>query len=73
VYGQEAIHGIVADPQKSAAGAFQVLGENSLDEPNTPAFVEFWTDNHPSTGRRAGFAAHYDPWTPGGEPKYFKK
>jgi len=73
VYGQEAIHGIVADPQKSAAGAFQVLGESSLDEPNTPPFVEFWMYNHPSTGRRAAFSAHYDPWAPGAEPKYFKK
>jgi STE24 endopeptidase len=73
VYGQEAVHGIVADPMQAAKGAFQVLGENSLDEPNTPPFVEFWTDGHPAIGRRAGFAAHYDPWAPGAEPKYFKK
>ncbi len=73
VYGQEAIHGIVTDPQKSAQGAFQVLGENSLDEPNTPPFVEFWTDGHPAIGRRAAFAAHYDPWASDAGPKYFKK
>lgn len=73
VYGQEAIHGIVADPQQAAKGAFQVLGENSLDEPNTPQFVEFWTDGHPATGRRAAFAAHYAPWAAGAEPKYFTK
>ena len=73
VYGQEAIHGIVADPQQAAKGAFQVLGENSLDEPNTPQFLEFWTEGHPAIGRRAAFAAHYDPWAANAEPKYFKK
>lgn len=73
VYGQEAIHGIVADPQQAAKGAFDVLGANSLDEPNTPLFIEFWTDGHPATGRRAAFAAHYDPWAPDAAPKYFPK
>ena len=73
VYGQEAVHGIVADPQQAAKGAFDVLGANSLDEPNTPLFIEFWTDGHPATGRRAAFAAHYDPWAPNAEPKYFPK
>jgi STE24 endopeptidase len=73
VYGQEAIHGIVSNPQQVAIDAFQVLGSNSLDEPNTPPFVEFWMENHPSTGRRAAFAAHYDPWAPNAEPKYFSR
>jgi STE24 endopeptidase len=73
VYGQEAIHGIVADPQKTARGAFQVLGESSFDEPNPSPLTEIWLDDHPATGRRAAFAAHYDPWAPGENPKYFKK
>lgn len=73
VYGQEAVHGIVADPQAVARGSFQVLGEAGLDEPNTPRFVELWMENHPATGRRAAFAAHYDPWAPGMEPKYFPR
>ncbi len=73
VYGQEAIHGIVSNPAQTAAGAFQVLGENSFDEPNEPQWLEFWTENHPAVGRRAAFAAHYDPWAPGADPKYFKK
>jgi STE24 endopeptidase len=73
VYGQEAIHGIVADPQASARAAFQVLGETSYDDPNPSQFIEFWTYSHPSIGRRAAFAAHYDPWAAGVEPKYFKK
>ena len=72
VYGQEAIHGIVADPQATGRGAFQVLGETSYDDPNPSQFIEFWTYSHPSIGRRAAFAAHYDPWAPGMQPKYFK-
>lgn len=73
VYGQEAIHGLVADPQTVAKGAFDVLGENSLVDPNPNPFIEFWTYNHPAIGRRAAFAKAYDPWAPGMEPKYFKK
>src|SRR6201996_2162495 len=73
VYGIEAIHGIVPDPQSAAKGAFDVLGETSLDDPNPSRFVEFWRYDHPATGRRAAFAKAYDPWAPGMEPKYFKK
>ena len=73
VYGQEAIHGLVSDPQTTAQKAFDVLGENSLDDPNPSLFVEFWTENHPATGRRAAFAHAYNPWAPGMEPKYFGK
>jgi STE24 endopeptidase len=73
VYGQEAIHGIVRDPQAVAQQGFQVLGEESLTDPNPNAFVEFWTFSHPSVGSRAAFAAAYDPWAPGATPKYFKK
>ena len=73
VYGQEAIHGIVADPQATALHSFQTLGEASLDDPNPNRFVEFWTFNHPSVSSRAAFAAAYDPWAPGQTPRYFKK
>ena len=73
VYGQEAVHGIVGDPQAVAQQSFQVLGEATLDDPNPNRFVEFWTFNHPSTASRAAFAAAYDPWAPGATPKYFKK
>ena len=72
VYGIEAIHGIVPDPQSAAKGAFDVLGETSLDDPNPSRFVEFWMYDHPATGRRAAFAKAYDPWAQGMEPKYFK-
>jgi STE24 endopeptidase len=71
VYGQEAIHGIVADPQTTTVQGFQRLGEVSLEDPTPHPFVEFWTFGHPSTASRAAFAAAYNPWTGGQHPKYF--
>ncbi|MHB1938984.1 MAG: M48 family metallopeptidase [Acidobacteriaceae bacterium] len=73
VFGQEAIHGLVANPQIAAQSAFVALGENYLEAPNPNPFVEFWLYSHPSVSRRANFAAHYDPWLPGRRPKYFSK
>jgi Zn-dependent protease with chaperone function len=73
VYGQEAIHGIVADPQVVAQQSFQLLGEMSLTDPNPSPFVEFWTFSHPSVSSRAAFAATYNPWVEGQHPKYFVK
>jgi STE24 endopeptidase len=73
VYGQEAIHGIVADPQATAQQSFQLLGEMSLTDPNPSPFVEFWTFGHPSVSSRAAFAAAYNPWAPGEHPRYFTK
>ena len=73
VYGQEVVHGIVADPRGSAQAAFQVLGENSLDVPDPSPLVEFWTGSHPPIWLRAAFARHYNPWTAGQAPKYFNK
>ena len=72
VYGQEAIHGIVADPQTTTQQGFQMLGETSLDDPAPHPFVEFWTYGHPSTASRAAFAAAYNPWIAGRHPKYFQ-
>jgi Zn-dependent protease with chaperone function len=73
VYGQEAIHGIVADPQKTAVAAFNALGEAWLEDPRPSPFIEFWTYNHPSVQRRANFAAHYDPWAKDGHGEFFQK
>ena len=73
VYGQEAIHGIVADPQASAKGAFDVLGATSFADPNPNQLYEFWSFSHPAIGRRAAFARAYDPWAPGMAPKYFRR
>ena len=72
VYGQEAIHGIVPDPQKTAVAAFNALGQAWLDDPNPSPFIEFWLYSHPSTEHRANFALHYDPWANGGHGEFFK-
>jgi Zn-dependent protease with chaperone function len=72
VYGQEAIHGIVADPQKTADAAFNALGESWLEDPDPNPFIEFWLDSHPSVQHRANFALHYDPWANGGHGEFFK-
>jgi STE24 endopeptidase len=73
VYGQEAIHGIVADPQKTAVAAFNKLGESWLEDPNPSPLIEFWLYDHPSVEHRAEFAAHYDPWANGGHGEFFKQ
>jgi STE24 endopeptidase len=73
VYGQEAVHGIVADPQTVGRQSFQVLGEQSLDDPTPHPLFEFWFGTHPPIRLRAAFAEAYDPWAPGEQPKYFAK
>ena len=73
VYGQEAIHGIVPDPQKTAVAAFNDLGKAWLDDPNPSPLIEFWLFSHPSTQQRAEFAEHYDPWANGGHGEFFEK
>jgi Zn-dependent protease with chaperone function len=73
VYGQEAIHGIVANPQQTAVHSFQALGEAYLDDPNPSRWIEFWIYDHPSVKTRAAFAANYDPWQASNSPRYFKK
>ncbi len=72
VYGQEAIHGIVPDPQKTAVAAFNDLGAAWLEDPHPNPFVVFWLYSHPSIQQRAEFAAHYDPWANGGHGEFFK-
>lgn len=71
VYGQEAIHGIVANPQATAQHVFDVLGETGLSDPNPNPLIEFWIYDHPAVGRRAAFAKAYNPWAEGMQPKYF--
>ena len=73
VYGQEAVHGIVADPQATGRRSFQALGETSLDDPTPHPWFEFWFDTHPPIRFRAAFAEAYDPWAAGEAPKYFAK
>jgi Zn-dependent protease with chaperone function len=71
VYGQEAIHGIVPDPQQTAVRAFNALGQAWLEDPHPNPFIEFWLFSHPSVEQRANFALHYNPWANGGHGKYF--
>ena len=73
VYGQEVVHGIVANPQATGQQAFQLLGENSFAFPYPAPTYEFWTGSHPPIWLRASFAKYYNPWTPENQPKYFKK
>jgi STE24 endopeptidase len=73
VFGSEVVHGIVADPQKVDADSFQRLGEESLEYPYPSPFVVWWTYTHPPISERESFAVHYDPWQPGGHPRYFSK
>ena len=73
VYGQEAIHGIVADPQATVTLSFQRLGEQNLASPERRPFVEWWAYDHPAIADRIAFAAAYDPWTAGAHPKYFSR
>jgi len=73
VYGQEAIHGLVPDPQKTAVAQFNDLGEAWLEDPDPNPVVEFWLYDHPSVKNRANFAAHYDPWANGGRGKFFDR
>jgi STE24 endopeptidase len=73
VYGQEAIRGLVPDPQKTAVAGFNALGEAYLEDPDPSPFIEFWEYNHPSVKTRANFAAHYDPWANGGHGKFFER
>ena len=72
VFGQEAIHGIVPDPQKTTVAAFDDLGKAWLEDPNPSPLIEFWLYSHPSTLHRAEFALHYDPWANGGHGEFFK-
>jgi len=73
IYGEEAIHGLVPDPQSAVKNACDNMGQRVLEDPNPTPFEEFWTYNHPATGRRAAFGKAYNPWAPGMEPKYFPK
>ena len=72
VYGQEAIHGLVADPQKTAVAGFNHLGEAWLEDPDPSPLIEFWLYNHPSVQTRATFAERYNPWANGGHGEFFK-
>jgi len=72
IYGLEVIHGIVPEPQKVAAEAFQILGEINLSDPNPNPLIKFWLYDHPALDERLQFVRNYDPWSKGESPKFVK-
>ncbi len=70
VYGLEVIHGIVPDSSRTAAEAFQKLGEIDLADPDPGTFIKVWLYSHPPLAERLTFAHGYDPWSRG-EPTMF--
>ncbi len=72
VYGLEVIHGLIPDSKRTAAEAFQILGEINLDDPHPGRFVEFWLYSHPPLAERLAFAQSYDPWSKGETPRYVR-
>jgi len=53
VYGQEAIHGLVADPQQNRRLRLQPLAKPRLLPPIQAPSSEFWEYSHPSVQHRA--------------------
>jgi Zn-dependent protease with chaperone function len=72
VYSLEVIHGIVPDANRTAAEAFQILGEVNLADPDPPPFIRFWLYDHPPLAERLVFARTYDPWSKGQPPRYVR-
>jgi Zn-dependent protease with chaperone function len=72
VFGLEAIHGLVPDAPRTAAEAFQILGETNLSDPDPGPFITLWLYDHPPLADRLRFAAEYDPWGKGEPPRYVK-
>ncbi len=60
VYSLEAIRGLVPNPGQAAAQAFQVEGENGLEEPNPNPLIVFWSYTHPPVAERLRFSLDYE-------------
>jgi len=71
-YGLEVIHGLVPDPERSAAEGFQILGERSLDYPYVGKLAEFWLWTHPTIADRMIFVQTYNPWAEDKQPEFVK-
>jgi Zn-dependent protease with chaperone function len=72
IFGLEAIHGIVPESQRVAAEGFQLDGEVNLADPNPSSFIRIWLYSHPPLAERLRFAAEYDPWGKGQQPKFLR-
>ena len=71
-YGVEVVHGLIPDPGRTDAEAFQILGGVSLDYPDVGKFAEFWLWDHPTIRDRMIFVQTYDPWAEGKQPEFVK-
>ena len=71
-YGLEILHDLVPDSSQAAAHAFQILGEENLEEPTPAPLVAWWFYNHPPVAERIQFANTYNPWIKGESPRFVK-
>jgi STE24 endopeptidase len=58
-YGLQLIQGFFPNANEVAAHAFQVLGEEDLDDPNPPKFIVLWLYSHPPLNDRLRFALNF--------------
>ncbi len=72
IYGLEAIHTVVPDPNTAAAMSFQKIGEAGLAIPDPSPLLVFWSYDHPTIASRVRFCLEYRPWEEGKPGKYFK-
>lgn len=61
IYGLEVVQGLVPNANEVAARAFQVLGEEDLDDPDPPKFIVFWLYTHPPLNDRLRLAHNFQP------------
>jgi STE24 endopeptidase len=61
IYGLEVTFGLIPPAAETATEAFQILGENGLEEPDPNLLIELWLYDHPSISSRMKFAQQYDP------------
>jgi STE24 endopeptidase len=54
------------------ATALKKLAEDSKEEPEPNAFIEWWTYSHPSINKRIRFVLNYKPWEKGQPNQAFR-
>jgi len=47
---------------EASASSMVKFAEDSKQDPNPPAFIEWWRYSHPSAQKRIDFALSYKPW-----------
>ncbi len=64
-FALEVTYGVVPNPNAAEAGAFQVIGQRDLSDPDPSPFIRFWLYSHPPIAERIRFAESYKPWAQG--------